>query len=60
MSVAAGVLKIVVEPGRCPAIDEDTGRCHSRATEIVQIKTLLSSTYLKVCPFHADTMEDDE
>ena len=59
MSVAAGVLKIVVEAGRCPDLDEDTGHCRAKATEVVQVKTPLSSTYLKVCPFHADTMEDD-
>lgn len=59
MSIAAGVLKIAVGVGRCPAIDEGTGRCVGRATELTQVKTQWGSTYLYACPFHADKMEDE-
>jgi len=59
MSVAAGVVKVVAGPGRCPAIDADTGRCTGKATDLAEVKTQWGSTYIKACPFHADKMEDE-
>lgn len=59
MTVAAGVLKVIAGPGRCPAIDEDTGRCSHLATDLARVTTQWGHTYIRACPFHADKMEDE-
>jgi hypothetical protein len=59
MQAQAGVVKIMISVGRCPAIDEDGERCKDRASEMARVQTQWGSTYLRACPFHADRMEDE-
>lgn len=59
MQAAAGVIKVVASPARCPAIDADTGRCSSVATTLARITTNFGDTYIRACAFHADKMENE-
>lgn len=59
MNPTAGVVKIVVTVGRCPAMADDGTRCPGRASDMARVKTQWGSTYIRACPFHADVMEDE-